>query len=784
MKILKGICAMTLALPRRLALALFVLLLALAGPSMAQTFGGLMSGAWWDASRAGEGQFISFETVGTRNVVYVAYFTYTANGAATWHVGDTDYTPGAASIQIPVVTGSGARFGAAFRATDAQFASSGTVTLDYVACDRLRLRHSGIPNTTLELTRLIGALQGASCTAPAPTFAVSAFNGLSSGSWWNAGRAGEGQFITFETVGGRNVVYLAYFTYSAAGTATWLVGNADFAIGARTVTIPLITGSGARFGTAFRPADASFAPSGSATLDFTSCSAIRLTYAGSESFGLALTRLVGPLTGAPCSDSATPPSASDTQLRPLLAQNSITGNARAGRTLPSIDDPLPQLGKLLFFSKALSAPRDTACATCHHPSLGGGDRLAVPIGPGATNPDLLGPGRRLASGPLLIGRNSNTIFNIALYDSGLFWDSRVESLTRLAGRNGGGGGIRTPDSAFGLADPSAGGTMPAAQARFPVAVAAEMLGAGFPGITGNEPIRDHLAARLGNYGAGLGQLPASQWMAKFRTAFNNPTGTAQQLITFGNIAQAIAEYQRSATFVNSPFARYAQGDNAALTEQQKRGALFFFRRTVEGGAQCAQCHRGESFTGETHHALGFPQVGPGMGDGTGGTDDFGRGRQTQGANERYQFRSPALLNVEVTGPWGHSGAYATLEEAIDHYFVPDETLSSFLTTRAWCRVPPFETIDCAATVGDVTRNSQAALAKMRMEQIMSPNDAMPVVNLNRVPQSATADIKAFMLSLTDPCVKDRACLSRWIPAASEAPDGLQLNAVDVSGNPL
>jgi cytochrome c peroxidase len=775
---------MTTALPARLARALLALLLALAGPAAAQTFGGLMSGAWWDASRGGEGQFISFETVGTRNVVYFAYFTYTAGGAATWHVGNADYVPGATSIQIPVVTGAGARFGAAFRSADARFDPAGIVTLDYVACDRLRLRHSGIPGTTLDLTRLIGPLAGAPCTAPAPTAAVSGFSGLHSGSWWNAARGGEGQFITFETVGARNVVYLAYFTYTADGAATWLVGNADYASGARSVTIPLITGSGARFGTAFRPQDVVVGASGTATLDLTSCSAIRLTYAGTQNFALDLTRLVGPLTGAPCTDAAVPPSAADTSLRFLLAQNGITGNARAGRNLPSIDDPLPQLGKLLFFSKALSAPRDTACASCHHPALGGGDKLAVSIGTGAANPDVLGPGRRLANGPLRVGRNANTIFNIALYDSGLFWDSRVESLGKLAGRNGGGSGIRTPDSAFGFADPNAGATLPAAQARFPVAGPAEMLGAGFQGITGNEPIRNHLAARLGDYGTGQGQLPASQWLAKFRAAFGNPVGTAQELITFANIARAIAEYQRSATFVESPFARYARGDNAALTEQQKQGALLFFRRTADGGAQCVQCHRGESFTGETHHALGFPQVGPGLGDGTGGTDDFGRGRETRGANERYQFRTAALLNVEVTGPWGHSGAYGTLEQAIEHYITPDATLGTFLSARSWCSVPPFETIDCGATVADVTRNSQAALAKLRTEQMMMPGVAMPAVDPARLGPTAVADLKAFMLSLTDPCVKDRACLAKWIPAPGEAPDGLQLNAVDANGNPL
>ena len=67
-----------------------VLFLATALPAVAQTFTGAMSGSWWDASRSGEGQFITFESVGTRNVAYVAYFTYTSDGRATWHVGSAD----------------------------------------------------------------------------------------------------------------------------------------------------------------------------------------------------------------------------------------------------------------------------------------------------------------------------------------------------------------------------------------------------------------------------------------------------------------------------------------------------------------------------------------------------------------------------------------------------------------------------------------------------------------------------------------------------------------------
>lgn len=285
---------------RRFILAA-LLALAAAMPAAAQTFTGAMSGSWWDASRPGEGQFITFETVGGRNSVYLAYFTYTADGRATWHVGNVDYAAGAASIAIPLITGSGPQFGASFRSSDVRTAAAGTATLEYVSCTRMRLRHTGMEGVVLDLTRLVGPLAGAGCGETPPT--VRSLTGVVSGSWWNAARGGEGQFITFETVGARNVVYVAYFTYTADGAATWLVGNADFVTGARNVSVPLVTGSGARFGTAFRAQDVAVASAGTATLDLTSCAAMRLTYAGTQGFALDLTRLVGPLNGLPCVDN-------------------------------------------------------------------------------------------------------------------------------------------------------------------------------------------------------------------------------------------------------------------------------------------------------------------------------------------------------------------------------------------------------------------------------------------------------------------------------------------------
>jgi cytochrome c peroxidase len=302
-----------------------------------------------------------------------------------------------------------------------------------------------------------------------------------------------------------------------------------------------------------------------------------------------------------------------------------------------------------------------------------------------------------------------------------------------------------------------------------------------PAMTGAE-IRDHLAARLGNHGGGTGLLASSQWLERFRTAFRS-SGSAQELITFDNIALALAEYERSATFTDTPWNRYVRGDDTAISAQAKEGALMFLRTAAEGGAACAQCHTGDTFTDERHHALGFPQIGAGKGDGTSGRDDFGRGRESSLESDRYRFRTPSLLNVELTAPYGHAGTYGDLETVFGHYVVPDIIVGDYLSGAQWCLLPQFQGIsDCATIFPAAADLTRTALAKMKADRIAQPTDSMPVID--SVPQSATGPMVQFLQTLTDPCLKNRACFGRWIPGTDEAPDAHQLNAVDAAGRQL
>ncbi len=468
----------------------------------------------------------------------------------------------------------------------------------------------------------------------------------------------------------------------------------------------------------------------------------------------------------------------DSALRKVVAEKGLTGDPAANRDLPDIEDPMAQLGMQLFFSKGLGGEQDAACVTCHHPMLGGSDKLSLPIGAEADIPDLLGPGRTHSSsgeefdGGPTVPRNSPTTFNVALWDSALFHDGRLESLSAADGNDSAAGGIRTPDSALGTADPDAGDNLAAAQARFPVTSPEEMRGFEFEADNGNDAARNHLARRLQGTAA-ADELGLNQWLGEFQLAFNQPTGTAAELITYDNIAAAIGEYERSQVFVDSPWRSCAKGDPDAISEEAKQGALLFFRDASAGGANCASCHGGDFFTDEKFHTLAMPQIGRGKDDDNGinNNDDFGRFRETGEPKDKYAFRTPSLLNVEVTGPWTHAGAYTSLEAVVRHHLNPEEALNDY----------DYSQLDPSIQTDDMWVNTQLALDNLQQRQ-QEGTALLQNVELSDV---QVKQLVAFLKSLTDPCVKDRECMAEWIPDANDSnPDGLRVQGHDENGDPL
>ena len=323
---------------------------------------------------------------------------------------------------------------------------------------------------------------------------------------------------------------------------------------------------------------------------------------------------------------------------------------------PTVSDELFALGQALFFDKVLSGNQGVSCATCHWPELATGDDRTLPRGVGGIG---LGSNRL---GGAIVPRNSPTVLNTHMLDE-VFWDGRIShagaTLVTPAGAT-----LSTEMRAF--FDPQ--WELLAAQAMFPPTSRDEMRGAvgendiadvpdaDFQGIW--DALRDRLIAFRSYQDLFLNAYPALSSIAE---------------IEFAHAANALAAFEvRAFAKTDSPFERFVRGDANALTEEQVRGGREFF-----GSGNCVQCHSGSRFTDQDFHNIGLPQLGPGKGDGVGGVEDFGREGVTNDRPDRYRFRTPSLLNVALTAPYGHAGQYASLRNMVQHYTNPTQRLGDY-----------------------------------------------------------------------------------------------------------
>lgn len=510
-------------------------------------------------------------------------------------------------------------------------------------------------------------------------------------------------------------------------------------------------------------------------------------------------------------------SGGDTELRGIVKAKGLKGDAILGRLLPipTMDDPMVVLGKALFWTQALSTDREVACVTCHHPFLGFGDNLPLPVGVDAEYPDRLGPGRKrkrtdphqipvFGNGNAPMPRNSPTLIGLAFWDQSITWDGTVYSETGTPGMSGVNGRIIAPvdtppvrgmfthpllpRSDYLTYEEKWDKGMPVSSGHglLPAAVNAAMRGKAFGAktaptmSTGTDlEVRQALAAAVGNYGSHtLPALPKNEWQPLFRRAFNDPNGPVERLITTNKISVAIAAYERTMTFTNTPWKAYVQGNDAAISASAKRGALLFYKPIAEGGANCGSCHSGDFFTDEQYWVIAVPQFGRGKTDVNSrknGNDDWGRAHVTGDRDDKYAYRTQMLLGIEVTPPYGHDGAFGTLKEIVQHHLNPRKSIEAFDFTKISTDGGPLNLANAAA-------NTARALKKLEQQRARRKRGVLADVELT---DGQVDDIVEFLKTLTDPCLKDQACLAKWIPGPTDPdPDGLRLCARDRTGREL
>lgn len=408
----------------------------------------------------------------------------------------------------------------------------------------------------------------------------------------------------------------------------------------------------------------------------------------------------------------------DTQVRQLIAGWGVVP------ILPirAENAALIDLGKSLFFDKVLSGNRDVSCATCHAPDLNLGDGRSLAIGTGGVG---TGNARALGKGREFTPRNAPALFSSALGLRSMFWDGRL-------GDEGVAQFWRTP---VGLTLPSGLNTLLAAQAMLPVTNRVEMRGnAGDVDVFGapNELATISDSDNNAIWRATMNRvLSIPAYLQKFQVAY---PGTPSGALTFQHAANAIAAFEAQAfTKTNSPFDRFIDRDDNAMSADAKRGALLFF-----GRAMCASCHNGPILGANVFANVGVPQLGPGTGISApldGGRDDAFAG-SPRAVTPLFQFRVAPLRNVELTAPYMHNGAYPTLEAVVRHYNNVDSALKAYDPSHLDPAVRATYHGD-AATISKILTTVDG---RLRLPIRLTPEDQRQLVE--------------FLKSLTDPSAKD------------------------------
>lgn len=301
------------------------------------------------------------------------------------------------------------------------------------------------------------------------------------------------------------------------------------------------------------------------------------------------------------------------------------GVAAPEKNSEDIQQAQEELGKALYFDKALSKNRTQSCSTCHNPDFGFVDNRDNGVEAMASLGD---------DGHSLGDRHAPTAAYAAFspefhYDpkkkkfiGGQFWDGREKDLKGQAG------GPPTNPVEMGIPD------------------------------------KDFMLKRL---------QENPYYVEQFQKIYGKDIFKSSEK-AYSSMAQAIASFEKTEEFApfDSKYDRYLKGEYE-LSDLEDLGMSLFFSNN---NTNCSTCHvlKGEDKTGETftnyeYHNIGVPankklrvlngatEIDKGLLNNPAVTDERALGK----------YKVPTLRNVAITGPYMHNGVFQDLETVVMFY---------------------------------------------------------------------------------------------------------------------
>jgi len=138
---------------------------------------------------------------------------------------------------------------------------------------------------------------------------------------------------------------------------------------------------------------------------------------------------------------------------------------------------------------------------------------------------------------------------------------------------------------------------------------------------------------------------------QYRGRFKQVFGAEE--ISIDMVTDAIAAFEETLVTPDSRFDQWLKGDKKAINQAELEGYKLF----KESG--CVSCHYGEAVGGSSFQKMGV------LAPYKTASKAEGRKGVTGKDIDRLVFKVPTLRNIELTYPYFHDGAVATLEEAVN-----------------------------------------------------------------------------------------------------------------------
>ncbi|MCB9081308.1 MAG: hypothetical protein H6555_06315 [Lewinellaceae bacterium] len=153
----------------------------------------------------------------------------------------------------------------------------------------------------------------------------------------------------------------------------------------------------------------------------------------------------------------------------------------------------------------------------------------------------------------------------------------------------------------------------------------------------------------------------------YRSMFDEAFGDWDVAERYSELATsfAISAYLRTLLPTEAPYQRWLRGDELALNEQEKRGAILFYSK-----AGCYRCHQGAALSSNEFYALGVGdlyQTGQAFATGPNDIRNRGRGGYTLKYEDMCKFKVPQIYNMADSPFYFHGSSKRSLREVVEYF---------------------------------------------------------------------------------------------------------------------